>query len=253
MPYSNNSRYNLGGLQLIKRDFEQRPKADLEKSSGHKLKAMKEIPIKGTDSVFKAPHFASRLGAMRRRVSSVAAQRPIGYLPADPQDSSQEPGIVNDFAIEDEEPPTAVSKTSTTEFPPQGDDRSEMTVREKATLGQRIWVATKPLLNPPSISLVASIIIANVQPLKALFIHTESFSMRDAPDKKPPLDFIMEITRFAGPSVPVLGLILLGAAFSRMSIKSLPKGFWKSIVVMAVFKLVVGMILLLLQRWRSVD
>lgn len=107
------------------------------------------------------------------------------------------------------------------------------------TILQRIWVATKPLANPPSVALIFSIVIANVQPLKALFVHTATFSLKDAPDDKPPLDFLMEITSFAGPAVPVLGLTLLGAALSRLTLKGLPKGFWKAVLCMAILKLIV--------------
>ncbi|KAF8417226.1 auxin efflux carrier [Tirmania nivea] len=232
--------YNLGGLQLIKRDFDHRPRTDLEKSSGHKLKAIREAPTKGTDAEFQVPHLASRLGAMRRRVSSIATQRPIGYSQAEPQDSSQQVSNCDDIAIEEVDyTPTPFSNISTVDVTQRGSNNPNLTVKEKVSLGRRVWLAFKSLLNPPSVSLIVSIIIANVQPLKALFIHTDSFSVKDAPDQKPPLDFIMEITRFAGPSVPVLGLVLLGAAFSRMSIKSLPKGFWKSIILMAIFKLII--------------
>ena len=50
----------------------------------------------------------------------------------------------------------------------------------------------------------------------------------------------MDIATFSGPCTPVLGMLLLGAALSRLSLKSLPKGFWKSAALMAVFKLVIG-------------
>lgn len=69
-PYSNPDRYNLGGLQLIKRDFDHRPRADLEKSSECRLKAIEEVPTKGTDGDFQAPYLASRLGTTCQRVSS---------------------------------------------------------------------------------------------------------------------------------------------------------------------------------------
>lgn len=200
--------FNLGGFQLIKRDFDHRSRADLEKSSSHKLKAVREVPAKGTD-VF-----------------------------------SQQASNSDDIAIDEiDHAPTLFSKTSAVDVTQRCNNNPDLTVREKVSLGRRVWLAFKPLLNPPSITLIASLIVANVQPLKALFIHTGSFSVKDAPDQRPPLDFIMETARFVGPSAPVMGLMLLGAAFSRMSIKSLPKGFWKSIIVMAIFKLVISPII----------
>lgn len=182
----------------------------------------------------------------------LVTQRPIGCSQAEPPQDSSQVSNSDDIAIgEANYAPTPFSNISTVNFTHRDNNNPNLTVKEKVSLGRRVWLGLRALLNPPSISLAASIIIANVPPLKALFIHTGSFAVKDAPDQKPPLDFIMEITSFAGPSAPVLGLILLGAAFSRMSIKSLPKGFWKSITVMAIFKLVVGMALFLLQRWRS--
>lgn len=64
--------------------------------------------------------------------------------------------------------------------------------------------------------------------------------MPQAPDQRPPLDFFMEIAVFVGPTVPVLGMLLLGAALSRLSMSGLPTGFWKAAVMMAGLKLVVG-------------
>lgn len=64
--------------------------------------------------------------------------------------------------------------------------------------------------------------------------------MPQAPDQRPPLDFLMEIAVFAGPTVPVIGMLLLGAALSRLNMSGLPKGFWKAAVMMAGLKLVVG-------------
>lgn len=70
--------------------------------------------------------------------------------------------------------------------------------------------------------------------------------MPQAPDQRPPLDFLMEIATFAGPTVPVIGMLLLGAALSRLSMAGLPKGFWKAAVMMALLKLVVGEFLVFL-------
>jgi hypothetical protein len=110
----------------------------------------------------------------------------------------------------------------------------------KRRLMARVWKSyLAPVFAPPSTALIVGLIVANVPPLKALFVQTD-FKMPSAPDDKPPLDFLMDICNFGGDATPVLGMILLGAALSRMTIKGLPKGFWKSIVSMATLKLVVG-------------
>lgn len=70
-------------------------------------------------------------------------------------------------------------------------------------------------------------------------------NMPQAPDQRPPLDFVMEITAFAGPTVPVVGMLLLGAALSRLSMAGLPKGFWKAAMMMAGLKLIVGKFIIL--------
>jgi hypothetical protein len=103
---------------------------------------------------------------------------------------------------------------------------------------RRFWNAVSPFVSPPGVSLVIALIVANVPPLKALFVKTSSFNMPNAPDSKPPLDVVMEIGKFAGPLVPIMGLTMLGAAMSRLTIKSMPKGFWSTVSVMSVLKLV---------------
>ncbi|KAF8474234.1 auxin efflux carrier [Kalaharituber pfeilii] len=222
--------YNLGGIQLIKRDFDQR-QVDVEK-----------LPT---------PCSGPQKGATRRRVSFGAASEvkpsnpptSIEHNQTENPDPSPEPTVAESALEEITVCSAAFSNVSKADSANHNEVKSDNIHQTSVTLFHRVWLALKPFITPPSISLIVSIIIANVQPLKALFIHTPNFSMDDAPDHKPPLDFIMEITRFAGPCVPVLGLILLGAAFSRLSVKNLPKGFWKSIVAMAVLKLVVGPII----------
>lgn len=49
----------------------------------------------------------------------------------------------------------------------------------------------------------------------------------------------------------MIGLILLGAALSRLKIQGLPRGYWKSAVGMAVLKLIVGMSRLLWVGWKA--
>lgn len=242
---------------MIKRDFDNRPALDLESSSAHSIKGKEEISRMDTN---ESPHLAPRLRAVRRRFSSGESQLSSNSTVTSANSSTSRPSQLGielppqDLPDRDE---CAIGEIDYTLMPAsntatigpttQGGDSEKSAIenQEKLTFGQRVWLAFKPLLNPPSLSLIASIIIANIQSLKALFVHTTAFSIPDAPDHKPPLDFIMEITRFATPCVPVLGMILVGAAFSRLSIKALPKGFWKTVVVMAVFKLVVGTLLVL--------
>lgn len=114
---------------------------------------------------------------------------------------------------------------------------------EKTPIYKRLWGWLEPIMNPPSISLIFSLIVANVPQLKALFVKTEGIHIGNAPDGKPPLDIVMEIAKFSEPLVPILGLTLLGAAMSRLTIKSLPKGFFISIFSMSTLKLIVSPII----------
>lgn len=128
------------------------------------------------------------------------------------------------------------------------DSRSNSSAKEASAVARPTWIKCvwtgyiAPVFAPPSLSLIIGLIVANIPALKALFVHTDKFDMPSAPDDKPPLDFIMEICTFGGSAVPVIGMLLLGANLSRMSINNLPSGFWKSTVLMAVLKLVISML-----------
>lgn len=139
--------------------------------------------------------------------------------------------------------PRCRSPVESTVFVDSQDEVETNMQQSKPTPIRKFWNAIKPFVSPPSVSLALSLIIANVPVLKALFVNTDEFDMPAGPDGDPPLDFIMDITSFAEPVVPVLGLILLGAAMSRLQIKSLPKGYWISVATMSALKLVVSPII----------
>ncbi|KAK9450297.1 auxin efflux carrier [Limtongia smithiae] len=94
------------------------------------------------------------------------------------------------------------------------------------------------LYQPPAASLIISIIIAVIDPVKALFVSTE-YNMRQAPDGLPPLDFFMDFVDFIGNASVPMGLLLLGAMIGRLSIHKMPRGFWKCLVILVMTKLVV--------------
>lgn len=91
---------------------------------------------------------------------------------------------------------------------------------------------------PNSASLIISIAIAMAPPLKALFVSS-NFYMPDAPDSQPPLSFIMDIASYIGAASVPLGLLLLGATISRLQVKKMPKGFWKTAVAVTVSRLII--------------
>lgn len=220
---TNSTSFNFGGYQLIKRDFDvpREPLPDAEKSTPANLNS--EPP---------RSWFADSARKTLSKISQIAARKP--------QSCVQKPSEATLPSINDtstitaidspKEVPTIVISTHT---PPSTDSTAP-------TLACRLWTFIKPFITPPSISLILSLIIANIPTLKALFVKTPGVNMPQAPDQRPPLDFVMEIATFAGPTVPVIGMLLLGAALSRLSMVGLPKGFWKAAVMMAGLKLVVG-------------
>ncbi|GJJ11276.1 hypothetical protein Clacol_005508 [Clathrus columnatus] len=76
------------------------------------------------------------------------------------------------------------------------------------------------LATPITVSLIISIPIALVQPLKALFVDTTAQGGPDwkGPDGRPPLFFIIDTASFVGGLAVPLGLILLGASFARLKL-----------------------------------
>ncbi|ODQ65277.1 auxin efflux carrier [Nadsonia fulvescens var. elongata DSM 6958] len=95
-------------------------------------------------------------------------------------------------------------------------------------------------LRPPSSSLIISIIICMVKPLRSLFfLDAANTTFHRAPDGQPVLHFLMDFTMFVGNATVPCGLCMLGATMARLKIGTLPQGFWKSVLVMTVAKLVV--------------
>ncbi|KAK6461809.1 membrane protein [Scheffersomyces coipomensis] len=97
----------------------------------------------------------------------------------------------------------------------------------------------KNFLAPNSVSLIVSTIIAMSPPLKALFVPTDNFSIPPAPDGQPPLSFIIDLTSYVGAASVPLGLLLLGATISRLQVKRMPPGFWKTAVMMTAARLII--------------
>ena len=88
----------------------------------------------------------------------------------------------------------------------------------RRTLAHEGLVTLKAFANAPTISLIISLTIALVNPLKALFITVPNYPFATAPDGKPPLDVIMEITSFLGGAAVPTSLVVLGAALSRIKV-----------------------------------
>ncbi|TID23193.1 hypothetical protein CANINC_003210 [Pichia inconspicua] len=92
---------------------------------------------------------------------------------------------------------------------------------------------------PNSIALVISLTLALIPWTKALFVDNGTVHLPNAPDKQPPLSFIIMYAEYLGyPCVP-LGLLLVGSVLARLEFKVVPKGFWKSALCHTVYRLAI--------------
>ncbi|KAI0074810.1 auxin efflux carrier transmembrane protein [Panus rudis PR-1116 ss-1] len=110
--------------------------------------------------------------------------------------------------------------------------------------GTTLWERTKrirkfilSLLNPPSLAITASIPIALITPLKALFVPVPNGPIPNAPDGQPPLAFIQDAATFIGQAAVPLGLICLGSALATLKV---PRNEWKTLPLGAIMSLAVG-------------
>lgn len=228
----------MGGIQLIAHDFKDRDIPDLESTPTTNL-ALRNSALKAAENTKQA---IQRLSTKARNIRNHGA----------PGNSSPPTASTSSTSIEMKPGPKSSSSALSSSASSQlGTTRDESPQFAKPNdhsvspappgLAKRAWIWFRPFINNVSVTLAIGLVIANVVQLKALFVHTKQDIIPNAPDDKPPLDFVMEICKFGGDTTPVIGMVLLGAALSRLSVKNLPKGFWKSVVLMGVLKLVVGM------------
>ena len=90
---------------------------------------------------------------------------------------------------------------------------------------------------PASIVVVLSIAISMIPWVQALFINSNQVHLSPAPDKQPPLSFIMDFASYIGAAQVPFGLLLLGGTIGRLRIDSLPKKLWKIPIVITLLKI----------------
>jgi auxin efflux carrier family protein len=95
------------------------------------------------------------------------------------------------------------------------------------------------LLTVPTMAVIISLIIAVIQPLKALFVLLPSSP--HAPDGQPPLAFIMDTATFLGGASVPLGLICLGSAMARLYV---PRSEWRTLPLGSIVSLALGRMVL---------
>ncbi|AAS51148.2 ACL080Wp [Eremothecium gossypii ATCC 10895] len=98
----------------------------------------------------------------------------------------------------------------------------------------------KNCLRPCSISVMLALVIAFIPWVKALFVKVpDGPHIPDAPDKLPPLSFLLEFTSYIGAASVPFGLMLLGATLGRLRFGNLPPGFWKAALVLVLIRLII--------------
>lgn len=98
--------------------------------------------------------------------------------------------------------------------------------------------AIEDIFLPQMLSLIAGIIVCMIPWVRRVFVTGQNIKgFRDAPDGAPPLDFFMQFLSFFSAAQVPLGLMLLGATIAQLQLKALVPGFWKTLILIVVFKL----------------
>ncbi|KAK6344800.1 Protein M3, variant 3 [Orbilia javanica] len=195
----------MGGIQMMRRDFDRRPSPDDPEAA---RKEKKEKPV---DEPVER---------------SQEAQASRNQLPEyEEKDLSRTTGTM------------ALAKSTSLDvnIPPQ--------VNVTGRTREKVMSIVKVVVTIPTMTLLSALVIAVVPQLRALFVPTTGVKMPSAPDGRPPLDFIIQFASYGGQLSPVMGLALLGASLARIRVRHLPDGFWMSIAATCFLKLIIGPIL----------
>ncbi|KAG5361176.1 putative transporter [Yarrowia sp. C11] len=221
------SLFNCGGYRLIERDF-KRVKEEPESDETYEDKNEESSE---TPAVLVRSESESELSHTTSRVIS----RPHSQVEADLNILTQ---IESHVTIPKKAPS---SKINSLKIKAEPWIAKYVKVRDTLHLGF-VEQFLLNFLKPTAFAAALAIIICVIPPVHRLFYKNPNYHgphIRDAPDGLPPLDFIMNICAFLGNAVVPLGLAMLGATVARMRLTSLPKGYWKTIVSIVVFKLIV--------------
>lgn len=78
---------------------------------------------------------------------------------------------------------------------------------------------------PASVVLVMSVTISMIPWVQALFVVSSQVTLPSAPDKQPPLSFVMDYASYIGAAQVPFGLLMLGGTIGRLKIGNFPKKY----------------------------
>ncbi|QNP98637.1 YALIA101S07e04082g1_1 [Yarrowia lipolytica] len=221
------SLFNCGGYRLIERDFKhvkEEPESDHSYEEKNEESSESPAMLVRSESESDLSHTTSRV-----------ISRPHSQVEADLNILTQ---IESHVTIPKKMP---TSKIESFKVKAEPWVAKYVKIRDTLHLGfvEQFFLN---FLKPTAFAAALAIIICVIPPVHRLFYKDPNYHgphIRDAPDGLPPLDFIMNICAFLGNAVVPLGLAMLGATVARMRLTSLPKGYWKTIGLIVVFKLIV--------------
>lgn len=230
------SLFNCGGYRLIERDFRAEKKTDEEESPSEPDSEKNLSQEESTDH--PAMLVCTRTSTNRSNLSQSTSR----ILARSDSQVEADVNILTNITSHKSLSKTApVTRTEALKIKAAPFVEKYTMVRDKLHL-RFVEQFLLNFLKPSAFAAALAIIICVIPPVHRLFYkspHYHGPHIRDAPDGLPPLDFIMNICAFLGNAVVPLGLAMLGATVARMKLGALPKGYWKTIVLIVIFKLIV--------------
>lgn len=107
----------------------------------------------------------------------------------------------------------------------------------KAGFWNMVAVWKDSFRQPASIMVIVSITVAMIPWLQALFVESPQVHLPDAPDKQPPLSFLMDFAGYIGAAQVPFGLLLLGGTIGRLKFDGLPKSLWRVPIAVTLLRL----------------
>lgn len=224
------SLFNCGGYRLIERDFRHVKKEEPESDHTYEEKTEESSE---SPAVLVRSESESEISHTTSRVIS----RPESQIEADVNILTR----IESHVTVPKKTASSISKIEALKIKAEPWVAKYVKARDFLHLGfvEQFFLN---FLKPSAFAAALAIIICVIPPVHRLFYKDPNYHgphIRDAPDGLPALDFVMNICAFLGNAVVPLGLAMLGATVARMKLTSLPRGYWKTIVLIVVFKLIV--------------